>query len=92
MGWGAATPARGLSAAPGLHPGAGCTARDEARHVLLAGKMEASSTLVQVLCHVTQKGVQGLPAALFSRALLSPPAHSIPVMRDPHTRPNWEVL
>lgn len=32
-------------------------ARDKARRILLAGKTEASSTLVQVLCHVTYTGV-----------------------------------
>lgn len=35
-------------------------AKDEARCILLAGKTEVSSTLVQGLCHVTYTGVLGV--------------------------------
>lgn len=66
-------------------------AREEPRRIPLAGRTWVSSTAVQMLCHVTYTGVQGLPAAFFPRALLPLTGHSVPTTRDPAQRLNQEV-
>lgn len=66
-------------------------ARDEPRRIPLTGRTWVSSTAVQVLCHITYTGVQGLPVTFFPRALLPLTGHSVSTTRDPAQRLNQEV-